>query len=716
MKSKRPQASGRNVLKRLSRRQGAAIRRAPDPPIEARPGRDGDGPRLAVDIFQLVDDSLLKANRDDGSGWEWCWADLQRDWMDATPSRHAYRCLPLTIANQTGWWIRNPVGFSAVWGGRPTPGDIAIEFDAAGDVWKDLINNQFGEGILTWNTPFLFRTRPEGSRLLICGPANYFLRNAHPLTAIIESDWMAMSFTMNWKIMDPGVPARFDAGIPLFQAIPLLGNVCANLETASVTYRKLADDPDMSRAYNEWRLSRSHFHGQKARGEVKGDAWQKDYFHGRDISGREAATAHSTKVRPPVVHYAGSASPSRPSRGDAPVFPESEQPMPTSPQPPTSDPRPQCPAGEATHPDASLIEPAAGRAPGGDAGGRGHARSMRNGRHGTGLVDDEWRRWIAENLLLDEPRERIVGAMVSRGIEGPEAEREVDAALRSPYIRGSERLRDRLRKRDWLLACYRKLNRLHPASGEVERRDKLPRSEFLEAYYSTNRPVIITGMMDDWPAMQRWSLDSFAERFGDRPIEVQAGRDAGDNYETEREKFAREMPFAEFIEKVRTAGVTNDFYLTANNNTNNKAVLAELWDDIGQLPEYLDGRDRMAGFFWFGPTGTITPFHHDLTNNLMAQVVGRKRVKIAPSWDMPLMANDFHVFSRRDGRVLAHAPRPDQLEPQVLECTLNPGEILFLPIGCLHFVEGLDISVTMSFTNFLFDNDFSSFYSTYRGV
>jgi hypothetical protein len=47
---------------------------------------------------------------------------------------------------------------------------------------------------------------------------------------------------------------------------------------------------------------------------------------------------------------------------------------------------------------------------------------------------------------------------------------------------------------------------------------------------------------------------------------------------------------------------------------------------------------------------------------------------------------------------------------------LNPGEILFLPIGCLHFVQGVDISVTVSFTNFIFDNDFASCYTTYGPV
>jgi hypothetical protein len=275
---------------------------------------------------------------------------------------------------------------------------------------------------------------------------------------------------------------------------------------------------------------------------------------------------------------------------------------------------------------------------------------------------------------------------------------------------------NRLKKREWQLTVQRKLNRLNPRSATIERRHRLPRGEFLEQYYSTNRPVIITGMIDDWPALRKWNLDYFSARFGDREVEVQSGRTAGANYEVEREKFLTRIRFADFLEKVRTAGVTNDFYLTANNNSHNKTVLPELWDDIIQIPEYLDGRDRLGGFFWMGPAGTIPPFHHDLTNNFMAQVIGRKRVKLAPAWDIPLMQNHFHVFSQVDGRVTPALPQPGPGEPQILECILSPGEILFLPIGWMYFVEGLDITVTVSFTNFLFDNDFSSCYTTYYGV
>lgn len=318
--------------------------------------------------------------------------------------------------------------------------------------------------------------------------------------------------------------------------------------------------------------------------------------------------------------------------------------------------------------------------------------------------------------MIDQAPNDLLAAMTGAGIDQDEAAREIQLAQQSPYLRGSELLRNRLKKRDWLIATYRKSNRLHPNSSAIERRHKLSRDEFLRDYYTTNRPVVITGMMDDWPAMRKWNLDFFQKQFGDRDIEVQMGRNAGANYEVEREKFIKKISMSQFIEMIRSSNGTNDFYLTANNNSSNKKALPELWDDIIQIPEYLDGSDRLGGFFWMGPPGTITPFHHDLTNNFMAQVIGRKRVKIAPSWDMPLMNNDYHVFCRVDGRVTNPNPQPGREEPQILECMLCAGEILFLPIGCLHYVEGVETSVTISFTNFVFDNNFSSFYSTYHRV
>jgi hypothetical protein len=199
--------------------------------------------------------------------------------------------------------VYNPVGFTATWTGFAGAGSVQIIFDSGHEVWSRWINDQFGNGIITWNTPFLFRTKPAESRLMVMGPINRFKHGIQPLTAIIESDWMSMSFTMNYKFTAPRTPVRFDLGEPLFQVIPMATNVCADLEAARVTYMKLGDDPEVHDAYQKWNESRLEFHRQKREGTVPPDGWQKDYFRGRDIFGREVTSGHRSKVTPPKVEF-----------------------------------------------------------------------------------------------------------------------------------------------------------------------------------------------------------------------------------------------------------------------------------------------------------------------------------------------------------------------------------------------------------------------------
>ena len=54
-----------------------------------------------------------------------------RNWMDAFASRHPYRCLPLTMANTSGWEILCPVGFTAEWNGGPDQADITFKAEPA---------------------------------------------------------------------------------------------------------------------------------------------------------------------------------------------------------------------------------------------------------------------------------------------------------------------------------------------------------------------------------------------------------------------------------------------------------------------------------------------------------------------------------------------------------------------------------------------------------
>ena len=50
-----------------------------------------------------------------------------RDWMDAFPDRQPYRCLPLSMANSTGWEILCPMDIKIKWNGGPGKNDITLK-------------------------------------------------------------------------------------------------------------------------------------------------------------------------------------------------------------------------------------------------------------------------------------------------------------------------------------------------------------------------------------------------------------------------------------------------------------------------------------------------------------------------------------------------------------------------------------------------------------
>lgn len=331
-------------------------------------------------------------------------------------------------------------------------------------------------------------------------------------------------------------------------------------------------------------------------------------------------------------------------------------------------------------------------------------------------IDESWQTWIAENLIRDQNPSGLVDILVRHGCAPELAATEVERARRHPYVKAGSQLGTVLRKHDWMLNNLCQLERLSARHGQVDRKYRLSGDEFFENYYCTNTPVVIQGAMDDWPALGKWSPAYFREHYGEAKVQVQSQRSSDPLFEINASQHRKQVRFADFIDAVEQAGETNDYYMTANNGSVNHEVFAPLWADIVQLPDYLDRHAASGRFLWFGPAGTITPLHHDLTNNFMAQVHGRKRVRIASAHHVAQLYNSRHCYSEFDPENPDFDRFPLSRSVPFADVVLNPGEVLFLPVGSWHHVRGLDITITVSFTCFQRDNDFSSSYSTYGPI
>ena len=320
----------------------------------------------------------------------------------------------------------------------------------------------------------------------------------------------------------------------------------------------------------------------------------------------------------------------------------------------------------------------------------------------------QWLEWLAENRVRGCSEASMLQAMQADGVNGDEALAAIGSITEQPLYRLAERLDKRLAKLESVLANLQRQWEMAPHYASIGRRGAISEAQFLNDHVVGQRPVVLTDLARDWPALQRWTPLALKERFGAVTVEVQSRRDALADYEVRMQELRTEMPLAAFVDRVLAAGTGNDIYLTANNHALKRPGLAPLLDDIGSLPAFVD-RTRLPGeaLLWFGPAGTCTPLHHDTLMLFHTQIVGRKHWRFVSPLETPRLDNRVGVFSPVDLAQPDLARWPALADVTVLDVTLAPGETLFVPVGWWHQVRSLDISISLSFTNVALPNDFS---------
>ncbi|XP_019451265.1 PREDICTED: lysine-specific demethylase JMJ30-like [Lupinus angustifolius] len=231
----------------------------------------------------------------------------------------------------------------------------------------------------------------------------------------------------------------------------------------------------------------------------------------------------------------------------------------------------------------------------------------------------------------------------------------------------------------------------------VVKRSALSLEGFLKDHYLSGSPVIISDCMAHWPAKMKWNNIDYLQRVaGDRTVPVEVGK----NYLCAEWK-QELITFSEFLQRIRSNGCSpgGPTYLAQH----------PLFDQINELrrdiliPDYCftGGGELRSLNAWFGPAGTVTPLHHDPHHNILAQVVGKKYIRLySASFSEELFPYPDTMLcnsSQVDLDDIDERKFPKVQDLEFVDCILEEGEMLYIPPKWWHYVRSLTTSCSVSF-------------------
>ncbi|RYR70168.1 hypothetical protein Ahy_A03g016678 [Arachis hypogaea] len=235
------------------------------------------------------------------------------------------------------------------------------------------------------------------------------------------------------------------------------------------------------------------------------------------------------------------------------------------------------------------------------------------------------------------------------------------------------------------------------SSKIVEKRSGLSLDKFLKDHYLAGTPVIISDCMVHWPAKTKWNnIDYLLRVAGDRTVPVEVGK----NYLCTDWK-QELITFSELLQRIKSNG----------GSPGGPTYLAQhpLFDQINELrkdifiPDYCfaGGGELRSLNAWFGPAGTVTPLHHDPHHNILAQVVGKKYVRLYSA----SLSEELYPYSETmrtnssqvDLDDIDERKFPKVQDLEFVDCILEEGDMLYIPPKWWHYVRSLTTSFSVSF-------------------
>lgn len=232
--------------------------------------------------------------------------------------------------------------------------------------------------------------------------------------------------------------------------------------------------------------------------------------------------------------------------------------------------------------------------------------------------------------------------------------------------------------------AIRRVGRGLPAITEVPRIGKLD-AEGFRTRAAEGLPFLITGLVDRWP-LSALTPQTLRDRFSDLQVRARVGDYINTAFAPDRAM--QDMSMLEYLELVATGAHELPPYL-------GNLELREL-NRFCYWPAYFSkmGPPR----FWLGPAGTLTPLHCDYDDNIFAQIWGTKRIFLCPphhdEFLYPSEANAILFGSPFNPEAPDFEKFPLARQASMIECIVNPGDLLYVPAGWYHQVHALTFSLS----------------------
>ncbi|MEM9337761.1 MAG: cupin-like domain-containing protein [Bacteroidota bacterium] len=239
--------------------------------------------------------------------------------------------------------------------------------------------------------------------------------------------------------------------------------------------------------------------------------------------------------------------------------------------------------------------------------------------------------------------------------------------------------------------------------GEVQEIERIPYNsisidDFRKNYLNKNKPVVLEGFGNGWPALEKWDIDFFSDNYGEEmiPMRINASVIGENKIEFVKTKFKNFVKDLNDGKDVYASSIEN----IANNNPELRSDLS-----IKQLSEYTHMRKNrriLSTQFFISNSLAKTALHCAVSTNMFTQIKGQKVwTLIDPRYSKwlhvayrnnMLYAASFVDYNKTNDEITQDGFPLYRYAPKI-KATLNPGDGLLIPQWWWHSVDNIGFSV-----------------------